>query len=64
MKKIVQRFFTKIHPQTGKILFSCAEMKDSQVMYVANYEGTQEELAFDWDLKQKEEKEINSNDLI
>jgi len=64
MEKIVQRFFTKIHPQTGKILFSCAEMKYSQAMYVANYEGTQEELAFDWNRKRQEEKERNPNDPI
>ena len=33
-------------------------------MYVANYEGTQEELAFDWNRKRQEKKERNPNDPI
>jgi len=47
--KIVQRIYTKLSPETGKIIISCTIMEESMAVYVANYPGTQVELKEDYD---------------
>ena len=47
--KIVQRIYTKLNPETDKVIISCTIMEESMAVYVANYPGTQVELKEDYD---------------
>ena len=48
MKKIVQRIFVRINPETGKVKTSCTKTDGSAVIYVSNYSSSQEEMEKDW----------------
>lgn len=48
MKKIVQRIFVRLNPETDKVKVSCTKTEGSVAIYVANYPGGQNELEEDY----------------
>lgn len=49
MKKIVQRIYVKINPETGRVMTSCTLMEGYNAIYVANYPGDQDQLRRDYE---------------
>lgn len=50
-KKIVQRIYVKINPETEKVMTSCTLMPGYNAIYVANYPGNQDQLRQDFENK-------------